>query len=152
MRGLLYCTSGQTKRWNLRFKIYLLGSLDRNTLWQKFIFSLDVIVILLFWAWNNPLHCPEQFSQALYGNFAYAQGRNLFRSGEGTITEFPGNFWNVRRKYRKFPGRAQKEISWDPSLSPHTVKTPDIDFRTYNRMPQDQTVHGAENVSSLWAE
>ncbi len=34
--------------------------------------------------------------------------------------------------------------------APYTVKTPDVDFRTYNRMPQDQTVHGAENVSSLW--
>jgi hypothetical protein len=33
----------------------------------------------------------------------------------------------------------------------YTVKTPDADFRTYNRMPQDQTVHGAENVSYLWA-
>jgi hypothetical protein len=33
----------------------------------------------------------------------------------------------------------------------YTVKTPDADFRTYNRMPQDQTVHGAENVSCLWA-
>ena len=33
----------------------------------------------------------------------------------------------------------------------YTVKTPNADFRTYNRMPQDQTVHGAENVSCLWA-
>jgi hypothetical protein len=23
----------------------------------------------------------------------------------------------------------------------HTVKTPDVEFRTYNRMTQDQTVH-----------
>jgi hypothetical protein len=36
-------------------------------------------------------------------------------------------------------------------LYTYTVKTPDVDFRTYNRMPQDQTVHGAENVSCLWA-
>jgi hypothetical protein len=33
----------------------------------------------------------------------------------------------------------------------YTVKTPDADFRTYNRMPQDQTVQGAESVSCLWA-
>ena len=33
----------------------------------------------------------------------------------------------------------------------YTDKTPDVDFRTYNRMPQDQTVQGAENVSCLWA-
>jgi hypothetical protein len=32
-----------------------------------------------------------------------------------------------------------------------TDKTPDVDFRTYNRMPQGQTVQGAENVSCLWA-
>ena len=32
----------------------------------------------------------------------------------------------------------------------YTDKTPDVDFRTYNRMPQDQTVQGAENVSCLW--
>jgi hypothetical protein len=31
------------------------------------------------------------------------------------------------------------------------VKTPDVEFRTYDRMPQDQTVHGAEYVSALWA-
>jgi hypothetical protein len=32
-----------------------------------------------------------------------------------------------------------------------TVTTPDAGFRTYNRVPQDQTVHGAENVFCLWA-
>jgi hypothetical protein len=33
----------------------------------------------------------------------------------------------------------------------YTVKTPDVEFRTYDRMPQDQTVHRAEHVSGLWA-
>jgi hypothetical protein len=33
----------------------------------------------------------------------------------------------------------------------YTVKTPDVEFRTYDRMPQDQTVHRAEYVSGLWA-
>jgi hypothetical protein len=33
----------------------------------------------------------------------------------------------------------------------YTVKTPDVEFHTYNRMPQDQTVHRAEYVSCLWA-
>jgi hypothetical protein len=95
--------------------------MKRATLKQKFLFSLDVIVILRFWAWNNPLHSPEKFSQALYGNFAKAQGGNLFRSREGTITEFPGNFRNVRRKSRKFPGRAQEEICWDPPSPPNPL-------------------------------
>jgi hypothetical protein len=31
----------------------------------------------------------------------------------------------------------------------YTVKTPDVDFCIYNQMPQDQTVHGAKNVSHL---
>jgi len=51
-----------------------------------------VIVILLFWAWNNPLFWPEQFSQAIYGNFALAQAGILFRSEEGTITEISRKF------------------------------------------------------------
>ncbi len=32
-------------------------------------------------------------------------------------------------------------------LPPRTVKTSDVEFRTYNRMTQDQTVHWAEYVS-----
>jgi hypothetical protein len=48
-----------------------------------------------------------------------------------------------------------KSEGWHPSpLSPppiHTDKTPDVEFRTYDRMPQDQTVHRAEYVSGLWA-
>jgi hypothetical protein len=39
------------------------------------------------------LFCPEEFSQALYGNFALAQDGNLFRDKEGKITEI----------FRKFP-------------------------------------------------
>ena len=37
------------------------------------------------------------------------------------------------------------------SLYEYTVTTPDVEFRTYDRMPQDQTVHRAEYVSGLWA-
>jgi hypothetical protein len=33
----------------------------------------------------------------------------------------------------------------------HTVKTLDVEFRTYNRMTHDQTVNWAEYVSGLWA-
>ncbi len=33
----------------------------------------------------------------------------------------------------------------------YTVKTQDVEFRTYDRMPQDQTVHRAEYVFDLWA-
>jgi hypothetical protein len=49
------------------------------------------------------LVCPEEFSQAIYGNFALAQDGNLFRDGEGTITEI----------FRKFPECPQEiqEIS-----------------------------------------
>jgi hypothetical protein len=39
----------------------------------------------------------------------------------------------------------------DQHLLAYTVKTPDVEFRTYNWMLQDQTVHGAEYVSGLWA-
>ena len=33
----------------------------------------------------------------------------------------------------------------------YTVKTLDVEFLTYNRMTQDQTVNWAEYVSGLWA-
>ncbi len=36
-------------------------------------------------------------------------------------------------------------------LCTYTVKTVDVEFRTYNRMTQDQTVNWAEYVSGLWA-
>ncbi len=74
-----------------------------STLWKIFLFSADVIVILRFWAWNNPLFWPEHFFQALYGYFSSAQGGNLFRSKEGTVPEI----------FRKFPEFLQEiqEIS-----------------------------------------
>jgi hypothetical protein len=57
---------------------------------KNFIFSEDVIGILRFWAWNNPLFWPEHFFWALYDY----------------LTEISCSLWNFRnfyRKSRKFP-------------------------------------------------
>ncbi len=34
----------------------------------------------------------------------------------------------------------------------YTVKTPDVNFLTYNRMPQDQNIRGVENFSVWWPD
>ncbi len=55
-----------------------------------------------------------------------------------------------KRREKKHKRRYGRDRDKGIRESRYTVKTPDADFRTYNRMPQDQTVHGAENVSCLW--
>jgi hypothetical protein len=64
------------------------------------------------------LFCPEDFSQALYANFALAQVGNLFRDGEGTITEIFRKFPEYPQEIQEISGRTQEEIYWDPSLPP----------------------------------
>ncbi len=64
---------------------------------------------------------------------------------------------NHRRKWTRTklcsgPGmRSLSEVLRNRVNISHTVKTLDVEFRSYNRMMQDQTVNWAENVSGLWA-
>jgi hypothetical protein len=57
------------------------------------------------------LFCPEEFSQALYGNLALAQDGNLFRDGEGKITE-------IFRKFPEFPQEIQEISGQDVGRNP----------------------------------
>ncbi len=97
------------------------------TLWKNFLFSEDVIVILRFWAWNNPLFWPEHIFRAFYGYFSLAQGGNIFRSKKGTFPEIFRYFRNFRRKSGKFPVFVQEEICW---LRP--LPSPSYSFFHYN--------------------
>jgi hypothetical protein len=57
------------------------------------------------------LFCPEEFSQALYCNFALAQDGNLFRDGEGKITE-------IFRKFPECPHEIQEISGQDEGRNP----------------------------------